>query len=224
MPYEVLSDEYTVHRDIRQLVNKEGEVTGRQLGLGKTHFLGEVIPDAEVGQAFKDALEDKDNENHEYVSKHLKKVSGDAKVNTKQRLGVPFAGYDDMDEDSIVAAMKHLPSGVIQAIKTYEGDYGESRSKIVNYNIGYATDPDARQEGRVGSGAVAEDDARLEAMEEKATSKLVTRDVPEEGNVTLGEGVTGTGDGKRTNAEEKAEAKKVVRNRRGRRDRPAGEK
>lgn len=227
MPYEVLVDEYTIHRDVRELTNKDGQVTGRQLGLGKTHYRGEVVPDAQVGQVYKDALEDEDHEAHAYVSARLREVDTEARQNTAERLGVPFAGYDDMDEDAVVTAMRHLPSGLIQAIKKYEAEHGENRDKIVQYNIGYGSDPAARQEGRVGSGGQDEDsEGRQGAAKGKATAKLQTRNISDDDVVTPGEGVTGTGDGKivadRSEGDKEA-PKKVVRNRRGRRDRPAGE-
>lgn len=227
MGYEVLVEEYTAHRDVRELKDKEGNVTGRQLGLGKVYYRGEVIPDNALGQVYKDALDDDENDSNEWLSKRIKKVSGDASEDPKKRLGLPFTDYDDMDEDDVVAAMRHLPSGLIQRIKQYEEEHGEGREKIVGYIIGFGSDPDARQEGRVGS-MVAEDDDREEAPEDKATAKLTTRDVPEEGNVTHGEGYTGTGEGAKPYGKEKAEEsddedkpKTNVRSRRGRRDRQA---
>lgn len=228
MGYEVLADEYTAHKDVRTLTNKDGEVTGRQLGLGKTYLKGEVIPDDALGQVYKDILDNEDSASHEYLTKRLKKVDGDGKQNTAKRLGLPFEGYEDMDEDAVVAAMKHLPSGVIQRIKLYEEEHGEGREKIVSYIIGFGTDPDARQEGRVGSEAAEEGDREV-SPEDKAAAKLTTRDVPEEGNVTHGEGFTGTGEGAKPYGKGKAKdgdadkPKTNVRARRGRRDRqPTG--
>ncbi len=227
MPYEVLVKEYTAHRDVRELKNPQtGEVTGRQLGLGKVYLKGEVIGDDELGQVYKDILDDEDSQSHEYLSKRLKKVSGEASQDAAKRLGLPFADYDDMDEEAVVAAMRHLPSAVIQRIKQYESEHGEGREQIVHYNIAYGSDPDARQEGRVGGGEVEEED-RSVAPEDKPTAKLTTRNVPgvdddeEDGAVTHGEGVTGTGEGKRPYGEEKADdedkPKRNVRSRRSRR-------
>lgn len=228
MPYEILVPEYTIQRDIRELTNKHGEVTGRQLGLGKVYYQGEVVADSAVGQVYKDALDDEDHDSHEYVSERLREVSGaDLRENTQQRLGVPFAGYDGMDEDAIVTAMLHLPSALIQSIKKYEAEHGEGRDRIVQYNIAYQTDPKARAEGRTdGAGAQDEDsEGRANAASSKATADRVTREVTEEGEITHGEGITGTGEGKivvkKTDSD--SDSKKVVRNRRGRRDRPAGE-
>jgi hypothetical protein len=227
MGYEVLVDEYTAHRDVRELRDAEGNVTGSQLGLGKIYFKGEVIPDNALGQVYKDALDNEEDESHEWLSQRLKQVSGDASEDPKKRLGLPFADYEQMDEDDVVAAMRHLPSGLIQRIKQYEEEFGDNRQKIVSYIIGFGSDPDARQEGRVGS-KVEEDENRVEAAEDKATAKLTTREVPEEGNVTHGEGYTGTGEGAKPYGQEKADdeddgdkPKTNVRSRRGRRDRQA---
>ncbi len=227
MPYEVLAKEYTVHRDVRVLTDNDGKVTGKQLGLGKVCFQGEVLPDDAVGSVYKDALDNEDHASHAYISKRLKKVSGEPSQNTAQRLGMPFADYGDMDEDAVLAAMKHLPSGVINAIKRYESEIGEGRDKIVNYSIGFGTDPDARQEGRVGSAVLDEGDRSVEP-DEKASAKLVTRAVPGVGDdaegdaVKHGEGYTGVGTGiKPDKSDEDEGTKKVVRARRGRRDRPS---
>lgn len=235
MGYEVLAEEYTAHRDVRVLKNKEGEVTGRQLGLGKTYYKGEVIPDDALGQVYKDILEDEDAESHEYLKARLKKVDAKSSEDAAKRLGLPFEGYDDMDEDEVVAAMRHLPSGLIQRIKQYEEEHGEGRPKITGYIIGFGTDPDARQEGRVGAEPVSDEDHDAEG---KATAKLTTRsvpgvddDAPDEGIVQHGEGFTGTGEGAKPYGKDKAEdkgddddekPKRNVRSRRGRRDRQVG--
>lgn len=226
MGYEVLVDEYTVHRDVRELKDSEGNVTGQQLGLGKVYYKGEVVPDSALGQIYKDILDDEDAESHEWLSQRLKKTEGDASEDPKKRLGLPFADYEEMDEDDVVAAMRHLPSGLIQRIKQYEEEHGEGREKIVQYIIGFGSDPDARQEGRVGS-EVVDDADRDSPAEDKPTAQLTTRDVPEEGKVTHGEGITGTGEGIKPYGKEKAEEsdgdedkpKTNVRSRRGRRDR-----
>src|SRR4051812_30582698 len=102
MGYEVLVDEYTAHRDVRELKDKEGNVTGRQLGLGKVYFKGEVIADSALGQVYKDILDDEDDESHEWLSQRLKQTEGDASEDPKKRLGLPFADYDEMDEDDVV--------------------------------------------------------------------------------------------------------------------------
>jgi hypothetical protein len=229
MGYKVLSDEFTVHRDLRELKDKDGNVTGRQLGLGKVYVRDEVIPDNHVGQVYKDALEDEDNEAHEWVSENLEQVGDDPSQNLAQRLGVPFEEYEGMDEEDIVAAMRHLPSGMIQRIKQYENSLDEPRDKIIHYNIGYGSDPDARAEGRTMA-ASEENEDREVAEEDKPTAKLTTREVSEEGEVTHGEGYTGTGEGIRPYGSEKegedggdGGKKKVTRNRRGRRDRSASE-
>lgn len=185
--YEVLVDELTVLRQTGELTDPiSGRVIGIQQGQGKTYFRGEVIPAEAVSPVLRDALDDSDNELHETVSKRLKKVSGDPSQNTGLRLGLPFAGYDDMSEEEILVAMSNLPSPTTQAIKEYESQ-NEGRERIVNYSIGFGESPIDRQEGLVGS-------ELDEADEDKATAKLTTREVPEEGIVQPGEGITGTGD------------------------------
>lgn len=222
MPYEVLGNEVTIHKDVRVLTDKDGRVTGTQLGLGKIYLKTEVIPDADVAQRYKDILDDSNHPQHATLSKRLKKVSSEPRSNTAVRLGVPFDGYSGMSEDDVVAAMKHLPSNLIQRIKEYEaGAEGQNRDNIVHYNIGYGTDPDARQQGRVGSELEA-DDSRVVAREDKATADVVTREVPADGGkVEHGEGLTSVAQGKKGDTEGEA-APKVTRNRRGRRDRPDG--
>lgn len=220
MGYEVLSDEYTAHRDVRVLTNKEGVETGRQLGLGKVFLKGEVIGDHEIGQRYKDMLDDSDHPSHEYLKARLKKTSANASEDLAARLGVPLDGYDDMDEDDILTVMKHLPSAAIRSIVRYEKENG-NRDKIVQYNIAYGSDPDARNEGRVGSESQDGDG------EDKSTAKLTTREVGEDGDVQHGEGFTGTGEGikpygstKESDSDDKGGKKTVQR--RGRRTRPSG--
>lgn len=185
--YEVLVDELTVLRQTGELTDPiSGRVIGIQQGQGKTYFKGEKIPEENVSPVLRDALEDSDSPLHETISKRLKKSSGDASENTAMRLGVPFAGFEDMDEDEVLAAMSSLPSATIQAIKQYEGQ-GQGRERIVNYSIGFGESPLDRQEGLVGSDLG-------DADEEAAVARLTTREVPEEGPVQPGEGITGTGD------------------------------
>lgn len=189
--YEVLVDQLTVHRMVGELVDPiSGRVVGRQNGQGKTYFLGEVIPADAISPDYTEALEDEDHPAHESLSKKLKPVSADARQNVAQRLGVPFEGYDEMDEDEVLAAMRNLPSPTIQRIKEYESGAGEGRERIVNYSIGFGESPTDRQEGLVSSDL--DEDGRDES--DKAVARLTTREVPEEGLVQPGEGITGTGD------------------------------
>jgi len=184
--YEVLKDGTTLHKDVRELTNPmTGDVVGYQRGNGKIYLEGEIVKAADVGSLYKDALEDEDHPAHEYVAARLRKVSDEPSEDINRRLGVPFAGYDDMDTDEVVAAMRNLPSATIQAIKRYESSKDEPRSEIADYSIGFGEHPDDRQ--------LAELDVPP-AAGGKAVSKITTRNVPEDGPVQHGEGVTGTGE------------------------------
>lgn len=217
--YTVLVDELTVHRQVGELTDPiTGRVTGIQQGGGKTWFKDEKIPADLVSPLYREALDDEDHPLHAAVSRKLAKGSGDPQENLAVRLGLPMAGYDDMDEDDILAIMQHLPSSTIQAIKTYEAAH-EGRERIAQYNIGFAQSPSDRQEGRAGS-ALDEDGA---GNEDKAVSSLTTREVPEEGVVQVGDGITGTGDPQIAHGSQKEddESKPAASRRRSRRPRPA---
>lgn len=218
--YEVLVPELTVHRKVGDLTDPiTGRVIGYQQGQGKTYYKDEVIPAYAVSPAMIEALEDEDHESHEAVSKRIREVSSEPKSNTAKRLGLPFAGYDDMDEDEVLAAMRNLPSSAIQAVKAYESsEEGEGRERILTYNLGFGESPIDRQEGRV-SGDHQDGD------EDKAVARLKTREVPEEGLVEPGEGITGTGDPEIPHgqaAKEEEEGSKPATRRRSRRTRSSG--
>jgi hypothetical protein len=83
--------------------------------------------------------------------------------------------------------MKMLPSAAIQRIKEYEEQRDDPRERITGYNVGYGESAVDRQEGRVSSDPQDSDP-------EKASARISTREVPEDGPVVAGEGVTGTGD------------------------------
>jgi hypothetical protein len=129
-------------------------------------------------------LDDKDHELHEAVSRKLKKVSDEPGQNLEMHLGLPFDGYDDMETEDIVNAMRVLPSATVSRIKQYE-ESKEGRSEIVNYNVGFGEHPDARQNAELD---VPEPD------ENKAVREITTREVPNSGPVRHGEGITGTGE------------------------------
>lgn len=186
--YEVLVDELTVHKEVAELRDKDNNLVGRQNGLGETWLFGEILPADAVSPDYREALEDSDHPLHEAISAKLRPVSDEPEQDGARRLGLPFDGYDEMDEDAVLAAMKNLPSAAIQRIKEWESSKDDARERIANYNIGFGESPDDRQEGRVGS------DVQESDTENKPTAKLKTRSVPEEGKVTPGEGVTGTGD------------------------------
>lgn len=189
--YEIVADEVTILKQTGELIDPlTGRSLGVQQGAGRIYLKGEVVPEALVSPLMIEALNDEDHPGHEAAAKRIKEVSDDPRENAELRLGIPFAGYEDMDEDEILAALQVLPSSTVQAVKAYESGQDDPREKIVNYSIGFGQDPAARQEGRVGS--TLDEEARDEA--DKPVTKLTTREVPEEGVVQVGDGITGTGD------------------------------
>jgi hypothetical protein len=180
MGYKVLVDELTVHKTISSLPQPDGSVI-HQDGMGQTYYRDDVIPDDEVSKNIVEMLESGD----ESMKEKLEKSSDEGGVSSRA-LGVPFEGYDDMDEDDVLGAMRSLPSATINRMKEYEAQRDSPRERIVNYNIGFGESPMDRMEGRV-SGDLQD------AAEGKAASRITTRKV-EENNIVPGEGITGTGD------------------------------
>lgn len=229
--FTVLADEYTVHKAVGILTDP---ITGRELGIqqgsGKVYFKDEVIPASEVSPLLIEALDDEDHPSHDYVSARIARSEDAPRQNTAQRLGLPFAGYDEMDEDEIIAALRNLPSATIAAVKQYEKD-NDGREKIVNYSVGFGESPGDRNEGIVGSQL----DAAGRDASDKAVAKLTTREVGED-SVQVGEGITGTGDPQiphgsiKENAEDEDDSeaddteKPAAARRRSRRARPAASK
>jgi hypothetical protein len=123
---EILVDEVTLHAETVPLT-QDGVVVGAQLGLGKTHFKGERVPKSEVAQVYLDALDDEDHPSHEAVSKRIKLSTADPQEDAMLRLGLPFPGYEDLEEDQIVALLPNLPSETVQRIKEWEGKQDEPR-------------------------------------------------------------------------------------------------
>jgi hypothetical protein len=215
MGYKVLVDEVTVLQTVAKLPQPDGSVI-YQNGLGQMYYRDEVVPDDMMAEDWKEALDSGEGKLAEALSKRFEK-SDDAGGDTGKRLGAPFAGYDDMEEDDILNAMKMLPSAAIQRIKEYEEQQDEPRERIVSYNVGYGESAVDRQEGRVSSDVQDSD-------ESKASGRISTREVPEEGPVVAGEGVTGTGDpqvpyGSRQDGEKGDVKGSGSPRRRGRRDR-----
>jgi hypothetical protein len=186
MGYKVLADEVTVHQTIASLPQPDGSVI-HQNGLGQTYFRDEVIPDDKVAVDWREALDSGEGVLHDSLSKVLEQSSDDVSESSSARLGVPFAGYDDMDEDDVLNAMKALPSAAMLRIKEYEGQRDEPRQRIIGYNIGFGESSIDRQEGRVSSDL-------QDTNEDKASARINVREVPDEGPVVPGEGITGTGD------------------------------
>jgi hypothetical protein len=225
--YEVINvDELTVHRTVNKFAQDDGS-TVYQNGLGKTWMLGEVIPPDEVSEDIKEALDDKEGSLYESIKEKLKPVSDDPGEDAAARLGIPFAGFEDMDTEDLVRAMSVLPSATIQRIKDYESMSDDPRTEIVDYVIGFGEHPDARQ--------LADPEVNEDVDETKAVRRLQTREVPDDGPVIHGEGITGgasvgpqKGYGVTKDAEEDPDAPKKANiggaarkagQRRGRRDR-----
>jgi hypothetical protein len=185
MGYKVLVDEVTVHSTIAKLPQPDGSVI-YQNGMGETYYEGEVVPDDKFAEDWAEALKSGEGPLYEQLSKRFEESSDDSSDPGK-RLGAPFAGYDDMDEDDVLQAMKHLPSAAINRIQEYEDQRDEPRERITGYNIGYGESAIDRQEGRVSS-------EPQEGNADKASARISTREVPEDGPVVPGEGITGTGD------------------------------
>lgn len=189
--YKVLVDELTVHKAVRQLTHPiTGEPMGWQQGAGETWFLDEVIPADQMNPEWAEALESGDEDNPLYgdLSKVLEPSSDEPALNEAYRMGLPFEGYDDMEEEDILAAMRVLPSPAVMRIKDWERQ-NEGRESIVNYNIGFGESPDDRPSGRL---TPEESD---EVDEDKPVRRMRTRDLnPETGEFQFGEGITGSGD------------------------------
>ena len=218
--YKVLVDELTVHKAVRQLQHPiTGEPMGWQQGNGETWFLDEVIPAEQINPEWVEALEEADESNELYNAlKDKLAPSGDEPaVSEAVRMGMPFEGYGEMDEEDILAAMAVLPSATATRIKEWEAMH-EGRENIVNFNIGYGVDPNAYQEGRVPGG-----DDSAEPDEAKPVRAIRTRYVEDGEPTQFGEGVTGTGDPEvapGTAASEEASDKPATKRRAGRRPRP----
>jgi len=213
MGYKVLVDELTMHRTVSSLPQPDGS-TIHQDGMGQTYYRDDVIPDEEVSKNIVAMLEE-GGAAADALKEKLEKTSDEGGVSARAS-GVPFEGYDDMEEDDVLAALRTLPSAVGNRIKEYEATRDEPRERIVNYNTGFGESPMDRQEGRV-SGDLQD------AAEGKAASRITTREVTDEG-VTPGEGVTGTGDpqaayGSKKDGEKGDVKGTGLKTRRGRRDR-----
>lgn len=183
--YEVTGvEELTVLRTVSSLPQPDGSVL-HQNGMGRTYLQGEVIPADMVAEDWKDALDSGEGPLYEALKDKLKPSSDDASENIAQRLGLPFEGYDDMEVDDIVSAMRVLPSATITKIQEYEGNRDDPRPEIVDYNIGYGESPLARQTTEL---------EETELDDNKPVRRLKTRTIPEDGPVESGEGYTGSGD------------------------------
>jgi hypothetical protein len=222
--YKVLVDELTVHKAVRELNHPiTGEKMGYQQGAGETWFLDEVIPPDQMNPEWAEALDSGEGSLYEALQHKLEPSSDEPALNEQYRMGLPFEGYDDMDTEDILAAMRVLPSPAVMRIKEWEANKGDdAREEIVDFNIGYGEGPDDRQSGRMSP----DEDAELD--ETKPVRAIRTRQAEEGEMVVHGEGITGTGEpqvapGTAAKAEE-AEGGKSRRTgggRAGRRPRPA---
>lgn len=183
--YEVIEvDELTVHKTVSTLHQQDGSVK-YQNGLGRIWLNGERIPPEEVAEDWKEALDKGEGPLYEALKNKLRPVSDEPEEDLARRLGLPFDGYSEMDESDILRAMSVLPSATISRIKEFEANQEEPREGIVNYSVGFGETPLERQLTEI---------EEAEVDENKAVRALTTREVPEEGVVRPGEGVTGTGD------------------------------
>jgi hypothetical protein len=217
--YKVLVDELTVHKAVRPLTHPvTGEEMGWQQGAGETWFLDEVIPAEAMNPEWAEALDSGEGPLFNALSGKLEPSSDEPVLNEQFRMGLPFEGYDDMDEDDILAAMRVLPSAAVQRMKDWEASKGDdAREAIVNFNIGYGESPDDRQSGRLSADEDAETD------DSKPVRAIRTRTAEEGEPVVPGEGITGTGDPQvAPGTAAKAEAKRSSRA--GRRPRPTAKK
>lgn len=190
--YEVLVDEVTVHKAVRPINHPiTGESMGFQQGNGATWYLGEVLTRDDMNPDWADALDKAEGSLFVSLSKRLKPVFEEPALNEEYRLGLPFAGYEDMDEDSILSIMHVMPSATVMRIKEWEARQDDPRSEIVNYNIGFGESPQDRQSGKINSGG---EFAEEEDLIDKPSRHIATRQVPDSGPVIPGEGITGTGD------------------------------
>lgn len=216
MPYTVIADEVTVHATVAKLPQPDGSFV-YQNGMGETYYRGDVIPDDKVAEDWKEALSSGEGSMHDSLSQVLEEGGKEGTL-SEARLGRPFDGYDDMEEDDVLAAMRNLPSAAITKIQEYEASRDEPRERITTYDIAHGESSIDRQEGKVSSDV-------QETNPDKASARLTTRDVPEDGPVTPGEGVTGTGDPQIAYGSKKDEEKGDMKGtglkatRRGRRDR-----
>lgn len=185
MPYKVLVDELTVHKTVSRLPQPDGSVI-YQNGLGDTYYRGEVIPDDAIADDWREALQSGEGSFAEGLKSKLEVSSGD-ESSSSARLGVPFEGYDEMEEDDVLNAIRNLPSAAVNRVKEYEAQRDNPRERITQFNIGFGESPVDRQEGRVSSDL-------QDTNTDKAAAQISTREVPEEGLVVPGEGITGTGD------------------------------
>lgn len=220
--FEVIVDELTVHEGVREIRHPiTGEPRGWQNGNGKIYYLGEVLGEDQMSPDWWKALTTKEGTLYVSLSTKFSPVSSEPTLNEAYRLGLPFEGYSDMEEDDILAAMRVLPSAAVTRIKEWEASHGEGREKIVYFNIGYGESPTDRQEGRVNGDILDDDDLD----QGKPVRSLSTRQVPDDGAVVPGEGITGTGEpaiphgSRQVEAEEEADAPRAGRARKGRRPR-----
>lgn len=166
------------------------DINGNVVGydhINHVYYNDEIIPDEKVSPVIKELLEDNDENNVRAKRLRDRLVAVDEngeRLDLKRRLGIPFEGYDDMDEDEIVAALHFLPGQTVQAVKDYEATK-ENRYKITSFNAGTR---DNNFERVVGD--PVKSSQRQDAEEKSATSELVTREVDvDAGTVVEGEGL-----------------------------------
>lgn len=189
--YKVLKDEVTIHQTVNSFERDNGSMF-HQNDLGKTHFKDEVVDPSEVDEFTKEVLSDEDHPLHKTLRAKLRPVKDEPTEDVALRIGLPFAGYDSMEEDQILVAMSALPSETIQRIKEYESKKEEPRERITDYNIGYGESPTDRQLGLAGS-EVEEPTADGKEVVANRQTRATVAEQEDGATVQQGEGVTGVG-------------------------------
>jgi len=176
---------------VPEALNKEPlrDMNGNEVGydhLNHTYYNGEIIPNEKISPVVIEKL--KSTDENDKAAQRLQKVLVEVDENgesldLKRRLGVPFEGYDDMEEDDIVAALHFLPGEAVQAVKDYEATRETPRYKVTSFNVGRRDNNFERVAGDPVRSSVRQD-----AAEGKASAALVTREVGED-TVQVGEGL-----------------------------------
>lgn len=149
-----------------------------------TYYATETVPREEISPEILAALDEADENNRIYAVLKDKLVEGAGNSVLETRLGTPFAGYDDLDEDQIIELFRVLPGETVAVAKEYEAR-NKGRAKVLSYNSGTREGATDRLEGNLS--------ADRDDPEVKPVSERVTREV--DGNkVVLGDPGLGAGD------------------------------
>jgi hypothetical protein len=177
--YKVNVEALLVPKAIAELDDGNGNITYEHKNV--TYYYGEAVPRDEISPEILDALDEADENNKLYQSLRDKLVPGEGSDALSVRLGVPFAGYDDLDEDEVINLFRVAPGATVAVAKEYEAR-NQNRPKVLAYNVGTREGVTDRLDGNLSS---ERDDPA-----EKPTADIVTREVS--GNqVTVAAGTSG---------------------------------